>query len=107
MLYLRWCLLILMLCFVLTACRQTDQAMLSLQGAEAVAVELKDMVGLRPSTRAIWENGEFTEFVIEFSQALPGFNADEIAEKAQSVVANHFGAYPRQLTVRLADPGDE
>jgi hypothetical protein len=96
----------LTVCLVLTACKQVDDLGSGLHRAQMVAADLEDMVGLRPSTEAIWENGEFAEFVVEFSQATPGFKAEQIEKKAGSAVVNHFGASPQKLTIRFVDSGD-
>lgn len=103
MMTFRLSLLVLPLCVLLTGCEQVGTAKLRLQAADAVAAELKDLVGFKPSTRGSWENGEFKEFVIEFSQAPGRLTTDEVAAHARSAVANHFDAHPRQLTITFAD----
>ena len=95
--------LTLLACALLIGCGQIDKAMMYSEQADAVAAELEDITGIRPSTSASWKNGEFREFVVEFDQVPAGFTSDDIVAHAEASIAHHFDASPRNLKVRFVD----
>ena len=103
MVYLRLFTLTLLSCTLLIGCGQIDKAMMYWEQTEAVAAELEDITGIRPSTSANWENGEFREFVVEFSEIPAGFTRDDIVAQARTSIAHHFDASPLQLKVTFVD----
>lgn len=103
MVYLRSLSLIVFACTVLIGCGQIDKAMMYSEQTEAVAVELEEITGIRPSTSANWENGEFREFIVEFDQIPVGFTRDDIGDHAEASIARHFDASPQHLKVTIAD----
>jgi hypothetical protein len=103
MITLRLLSLTLLACTLLIGCGQIDKAMMYWEQTEAVAAELEEITGIRPSTSASWENGEFTEFVVEFSETPAGFTSDDIVAHAEASIARHFDASPRNLKVRFVD----
>jgi hypothetical protein len=90
-------------CALLIGCGQIDQTMKYLEQADAVAADLEAITGIKPTTSAQWENDEFKEFVVEFSQTPDDFSPGELRAHARQLVATYFGSSPRQLTVLLTD----
>jgi len=92
---MRVLMLVCLLC--LSACGQVDMARTSLERSQAVAAELKEIVGVQPSVSVRWESREFSEVLIEFDEIPPGLPTDLLAELTRAAVARHFESAPRRL----------
>ena len=103
MIILRFFSLTLLACALLIGCGQIDQAVKYLEQADAVAADLEAITGIRPTTSAQWDNDEFKEFVVEFSQTPDDFSPGEVRTHARQLVATYFSSSPQQLTVKFKD----
>lgn len=87
----------------ISGCGQMDEARFGLERSSAMAEELQELVGVRPSVSSRWSDQSFHELRVEFATLPTGFTVDEITAAVRQLVTVHFEDEPRNLTLAFAE----
>lgn len=88
---------------LIAGCSQLEQPFARHEHTQALAAEMEERVGVRPSVSAVWENGVFETLSFEFEPAPVAFTSDQVTEKVRNLVAAHFDDGPVHLSITFSD----
>ena len=86
----------------LSACGPVSTMTQGWQEAQAVAADLEQSVGSKPSVGFNWRNGLLASVTINFDGVPKRKSLDEIVELSRASVKSHFKQEPNQIVVGFA-----
>ena len=91
---------------LLSGCTATDETAMSFEQTSAMAAELEQMLGLRPSISSRWSDDRLDEVKVEFPAMPAGLTCDAVIETVQRLLAIHFDQAPQRLTLAFTLTAD-
>lgn len=87
-------------------CGQIDEARFGLVQSTALAEDLEQILGVRPSVSSQWSNGVFDELRVTFDQMPIESGVEEITAAVRQLMLVHFDDEPRNLRLSFEETFD-